>query len=344
MSNLSPLCKTTYNDDIYIDQLIRESDAKSNKTNQSTKDPEKIALARYYQLLGMLFLMLSCSIIKILVAQYSENSFPFFSYLSLRFFAMSFFFLLLIKRENCKLESLFEIKSIKWMIIRIISWFVNYWGYTMAVAYLKFGLATLILMIAPILQNILYSIHFNIRLNMKYIYPCLISFIGVYIIFSNGSDNQVNQKEEIDLNINLLIGFTSGFLCMIAVSYLFISVKFLNTDYDSNNLNYISSFWCGVLSIIFLFMNSLSELLNFFNLKFVILILIIVYLSGMTFYYLNLAVITADIAKTSYLWYLQLPVLALFGVIFYGERYSLGEVVGFVVILLTLLYTSKYVK
>ena len=280
--------------------------------------------------------------IKVAIENFKGDKFPQYVYVSFRLFFVSAICYLMIKTERNQPISLFQLDS-KWMIIRSATWFLCFWSYALSVEYLKLGLATLLLMTSPILQNITFSIYFKTKLSMKYIYSCLICLVGVYIIFQS-SHNSNKGSITADDSLTIIFGIFYGLLNSLANAILLISVKSLNEKFDSTTINYISGFWGGIIAIVVCFIFTPNDLMYFFDISFIFYLIIIGLFSSAGFHFINLAVITADVSKSSYIMYLQLPVLAIFGMIFYNETYILIEYIGFAIIIVVCIYTSKYLS
>ena len=84
--------------------------------------------------------------------------------------------------------------------------------------------------------------------------------------------------------------------------------------------------------------------LIFLNFKFLIYAILIGICAYIGFHFLNLSAELEDISKISYINYCQLPMSALFDVIILNSKYSIIEILGISIIVLTLLYTSFYMK
>ena len=316
----------------------------SNDSKQSTKSssPEIVNLARKYQLYGVCSFICSCAMIKVAIENFQGDKFPQYVYVSFRLFFLSAVCYLMIKNEGNEPKSLFQLDS-KWMMIRSVIWFISFWFYALSVEYLKLGLTTLLIMTSPILQNITFSIYFKTKLNMKYIYSCLICLFGVYLIFQS-SHNSNKDSITAEDSLIIILGIFYGLLNALAIAILYISVKNLNETFDSTTINYISGFWGGVIALVVCLILTPHDLLYFFDISFIFYLILIGLFSSSGFHYINLAIITADISKSSYIMYLQLPALGLFGMIFYNESYILIEYIGFAIIIVVSIYTSKYLS
>ena len=273
-----------------------------------------------------------------------------------------------------QLKILIDIKDFKWIFIRTFAWIMCFTSFSNALIFMKIGTAILLIMLSPIIQNIIFSVYFKTPLDFKYMYSCCVSIIGIYLmLFSNkkilnNKNEYNNDNNSYDINDNnnkiniiitnnnnnhsylfdtsegIVIGSIFCILNSIFLSILLIGTKNLNKVYSLENINYICSFWgcivIFVLSIIF----DYKSLIYYLYFKFFIGCFLISILSYIGFLYANKAVVTTDISKISYLMYIQLPVLTLFGIIVYGESYSLIEYIGFLIVLTTCLYTTLFIK
>lgn len=331
-----------------VEKLDIRQSILSSLSSKSTKDPEQIKKARIYQFFGVLSFSLSGVFIKIIFEKYS-SSFPFFTYLSVRFFFLSLMCHLSMQHYNYNIESLLKFNSKKWMIIRIISFFFSFWLFPLSMKYLKLGLATLITVTSPIFQNILYAFFFNLKINMKYIYACIVCFIGVFTIFTQSQKNTLSEVQGEEAEIvdsdrdNVVLGIFFALSNSIIIALLYISVKKISADMSTYNINYISSFWSGIIGLVFSILFDSSGLKFYFNIVFLFYLVIIALFTFLGLHFINLAIITADISKSSYIMYLQLPIHALFGVLFYNETYNFVELIGIAIILVSSIYTSFFI-
>lgn len=337
-SESTPTTQITINSNIsHIDNR------QSTLSNQSTKDPTLIKKARIYQLLGILNLSFSGVFVKIMVEKYSLD-FPYMFYLSLRFFLLALLCRLDMIYNNHNIESLiyFNSTNLKWVIFRIGIFLLSFLLFPLSMKYLKFGLSTLILVTSPVFQNIIYAIYYNLKLNMKYIYACLICLVGVFIIITQSHKNNLNEPNlERD---NILLGIFFSISNSVLIGFIYLSVKIMSSDMNIFNINYITSFWDGVLCFIYVIVKEITTIKYMMDYNFMMLMAVVVLLSYFGFHYINLSIVTADISKSSYIMYLQLPIHGLFGILFYNETYNLVESCGVLIILITSIYTSVFIN
>lgn len=332
---------------------------------------EAIYLARKYQIIGSVMFSISSIIIKIAVEHFGNN-FPQFNYIVLRFlgiFILTYLKLKLninmdsntnnevINSNDNNIESLFILKNKTWITIRCLAWIMSFLCYSISLIFVKMGIATLILMMSPIIQNVLFSIVFRTPLDLRYIYACIISFLGIYLLLNgnNLSDTNLNVNNlEKDVNSShskwfnttkgTLIGTSIGILNAISIAVIFLCTKKLSVYYNMSNINYICCFWSTLTVFILNILFNIKSLIYYFDLMFLLYSFFITIFSFFGFYYVNLAVITAEVSKSSYLMYIQLPIISIFGIILYQESYCLLEYVGFIIIMISCLYTSLYIR
>lgn len=338
------------------DNLIKVEDFDTDNLKKNEEDMTN--LARKYQLIGTSGFTTSCAILKIAVSHW-DKSFPQLVYVGIRILGICLISFIYMKIKGERVESLFNVKNKKWMLIRAVSWLLSFSLYSISVTYLKQGTASLLVMLSPILQNIVYSYIFNTPHDKRYFYTCFISLIGVYLVFYDNSSSTVALNDEsnpsnteiydsaglvVKTPQEIMIGIICGIINAFAIAFMYSSVKSLNEEYDSNNINYISSFWTGIIALILSCIITPGDVHFYFNPMLVFYCLIIAVFSFIGFHFVNQAIITADISKSSYIMYLQLPTLAIFGMILYDERYTILEYFGFIVILAASIYTSRYIK
>lgn len=214
--------------------------------------------------------------------------------------------------------------------------------FTLSLKYLKLGIAVTLNMTTAIIQNILTPLILKEKFNKKYAYICLISFIGVILLCLNKSSN--SSKDFKTFDYNLFIGIIIGILNAICVALVYILTKQLQKDYTTNDLNIITSFWIFVF--LFFYSISIYNKYNFlfFDTFFVVISIIIGFFTFLAFYFMGLSVKYGDISKTSYITYLQLPILFLIGVLFFSEHYSMLEFLGSFIIFGCVYYAFYYIK
>lgn len=323
---------------------ISENDNTSplNPKIESKDDEENIRLARKYQFISTLCLIGTCTVIKFIQNHWRPKAHGLFwtnYYGFQRFFFMCICSYFGAKANGYQVKSLIDFGTeFKWMWVKIVSWSITILALAISIGNLKLGTAIVIFMTSPILQNIFSSLLLGEKLEMKYIYSCIISLFGVWVMFMNHTD--ANQAE-----CNHFIGLLAGIVNSISTAIMYISSKYLQKDFDYINLNYVCTFWCSVLLFINLLLTSSApSFADYFDPLFCFSCIILAILSYYAFNLLNLALKLADVGKTSYFMYLQLPVLAIIGMIVWAERYTVLELSGGLLILVTLLVTTQVLK
>ena len=243
------------------------------------------------------------------------------------------------------------------MIVRCISWIICFFCYSLTLNYLKVGLAVILLMLSPLFQNVLFSLYFKYPLDFRYIYTCCISFIGIcLLLFGKNNSKEIENNISIDTNTNTntntdnysvngtILGIILSLFNCISMSVYSICTKNLSKFYNTSNINYISSFWCIISVFILNILLSFNTLAYCFNLSFLFHCFLVGLFSFFGFHFINKAIVTADISKSSYIFYVQLPIVSLFGIFFYGESYTFLECIGFTVVLISSVYTSFFIN
>jgi drug/metabolite transporter (DMT)-like permease len=339
------------NSKLFDDKLIQQIDEPNENTEDSNENSDlnvnNLNQARIYRLYTVLLFTLSNFTFKILSSKWKSNCV--FQSCGLRFLIMFTICKFQSFYTSTSLYSFYNISIYKpkiyvFMLRCLFTAFANIFFY-LSLGYLKVGISICINMTSPILQNILSYFIFKETLSIKYLLLCSLSMIGVYLILNNGSslDKEKDKNENTSSSsfFLLLTGLLLSFLSSFSTAFLYISTKMLNSlNISIHQLNYSSSFLIGAVNFfVAIFFFSESNFL-FLNCSFLFFHLLIGFSSYCCFYYLGLSTKLADISKTSFITYLQLPIISVLGYFVYNEDYSFYEIIGICLILFSLLYGS----
>ena len=318
----------------------------SNENNESSNNLNK---AYIYAILSLLSFSL-CNI-HMKIISYKISTLTMYNFTIIRQLSICLTAFLYLKYKNSHLD----IKSINifslyttnrneffWMCIRSFLLTFGTLCATYAVMNIKQLHVTLIINLAPILSNILAPFIVDQSFKISYLYITFISFIGMVIMIWN---DQLLVFDASSDNKNILLGTLSALSFALTIVITNFSLITLNKLYDSYNLNYISSFWAflsGFLILIIIkgldfILSTLSMFLLFNGFLNGLLMLI-------SYILLYQSLIYAEVQKTSFISYLQIPIVTLFAYIAYDEALTFQEIIGGMILLGSIIYAYKYLK
>lgn len=230
-----------------------------------------------------------------------------------------------------------------WMLTRSLGMTIFFIFFPLSTSYLKLGTAVVILSINPILTNILSSIILKEKFIPKYLVSCIIAFFG--LLLTTLSSHHSSSESDAKLTFNdLLFGCFIGLISALSFALINISGKVLIKSFSSEDLNYITSTWGIIINFIIMIFFDRKAFSVFFDGTYLFFIILIGITTWVTYHLGNIAIKLADISKTSYILYLQIPIVALYEIIILGISYSFLEVLGILIIVSSLLITSVFYK
>jgi drug/metabolite transporter (DMT)-like permease len=292
--------------------------------------------ARYYRLYTVLLFTLTNFLFKLITVNWNIDYM--YHSISLRFGFMaliSYYYITHYEKEE--ISNLIDFKGKHaYIIIRCLMVILTMVFFTLSLFYVKVGVASCLNMTTPIFQNILSYLLLRESFNLKYIYVCLISLVGVYLLVFDTSSESIGN--------NTIIGVILSLLCSISNAFVYIVTKFLQDSFTTQNLNYLTSFWIMIFGLFYslIVYSELNYL--YYDILFILLHIIIGLCSFYCYHFLGLCLKYADVSKTSYITYAQLPLISILGLIFYNEIFTLSEFTGVLIIISSVLYASFYIK
>lgn len=228
-----------------------------------------------------------------------------------------------------------------WMLTRSLGMTLFFIMFPLSTAYLKLGTAVVILSINPILTNILSSLILKEKFIPKYLVSCIVAFIGLLLATLN-SHNSTNEADEKLTYNDILYGCLIGLISAFSFALINISGKVLIKSFSSEDLNYITSTWGIILNFIIMIIFDRKAFGVFLHGTYLFFIVLIGITTWVTYHLGNIAIKLADISKTSYILYMQIPIIALYEIIVLGISYNLLELLGILIIIGSLLITSVF--
>lgn len=233
-------------------------------------------------------------------------------------------------------------KIIVWMTIRIFSLFFGSLLILIGVHNLKQAYVTVIICTYPIISNLLSPIIINQPLRIKYIIACFMCLLGIIIMVSN-------QQSDISTNNNnkksIVIGSISTFGFAFIISLTNFSLITLKEDYDVFNINYVTSMLATILGILYiLIVYDISYLFNNLTIINTFYGLLNGTLMFMCYMFLYLAFFKVELSKSVYISYIQIPIMSLYGYVFFNETLVFTDYLGGLIILGTVILTSLVFK
>lgn len=238
-----------------------------------------------------------------------------------------------------------------WMKVRIAIMITSMFTIFIPIKHLKMGISTVIFCLMPIFQNFFAYYLMGEAFQKKYVIAFIIAIFGVLIMFSKPkTSNNVNvvAPEVETYHKNTLLGAVCGIINSVIVGLMYSSVKIIGKSIDQFSINYISCYWSAVWLLVISGAYSLffqeREILLLFDLVGALIGLGVGCIVGVCFYSMFIAFTLTDISKTSYITYVQIPFSVIAGLIFFGEKILLTELIGGTIVIGTILLVSVYFK
>lgn len=330
-----------------------ENDFNFSNKNQENRKKENLKLSRIFALISCIFFGTSDMVLKMAKENISDfNIYIMISYRFLTYFLCSCVF---IYYKKVNYTSVFKPKNKKWISSRIASNLLSLFLLKKSFEYIRLGLAICLLMLSPIWGNFFSILFFREKFQMKYITSCIICLFGTYIIslgeeirrgdvnFSNSNKSNIEKTSKIESNnYELYIGLFFGLSASLFVSMNMMGSKILMKIYkNTHDLNLTVGFW-GTISAFFLSFLQFDKSLNFFDRRVIIFGIIngISNFSANTF--VNLAYELAPFNKISFIFYFQIVIGLLYGLLIFGERLVLLDLIGSFIIIGYNYISAKY--
>ena len=314
-----------------------------NKDNLNTNEIESyIFKARILSLISHIILALSDIPLKSYTEKYETKGLFVLNFWR-SFFCVVTCYIFMIK-EGIQINPLFEFgdnnnKRLH-LILRSISPCLANIFLTFALSKLKLGIVIVVISTYPIFQAILGQIFLNEKISKSYYVGLFISLFGVYLMSLGHNDQDDNKNDKIDNSWNIIMGYIYCTLNTLLIGqYLFSSKVLLDYKYEPYNLNLHSFVWS--LPVVF-FLNlfdqsSLYYWLDPYIFIFGLLNGVFVFIG---FILLSMSIQYVDQSKSSYLTYIEIPISALIGYFIYGEILSYIELLGGLIIIVTMVGLS----
>lgn len=330
---------------------VSKSDVESTSENNVNLTYAKIAV-----LLCNFFFSLNALTVKLLNSYKKDYNLNLFG--AIRFITISYVSYLFLKYKNQEIKSLFDIKNWKWFLIRVFSNHMALIFFTLSLFYIRMSTNACIYMVYPLFTNLLSTFFLKEKFQIKYYFACIICLIGC--IFFSISEKNSNVSSEIAITLdrstntdntsisNDHLGFTIflGILCAaldgLFTSVMSISSKFLMYEMNSNQANMLIGQLLSIISLITALFSMDSFIECILDIGFILYSILNGLVTLGAFYFLNEGVENAELSKTSYVTYCQLVFSVLFGIIFFGEKLLMFDILGFSFIIGTNVYLTFF--
>lgn len=364
------------------DVIIAKERKLSTISNKSKKEYPHLTYARLLYLCSNLLFVLSSITMKLLIMHNDKGGKLSFAFLRYSTVALYFAFNILNKENfdwfrtdfldssmlnlnDGKITTILKISNIYnfnnkskfWILTRSICLCMMTVCVILSFKYIKFSISNAIFMISPILNNFIASVLTTEPFLKKYLYSCIISFVGIIIICIGNNSSQHNSQHnsstttDIQNNddsfiiiLNTIIGtiivITNA--CLVATAN---TVFKIITNIDETTINFVSSFYSSILLLIY-------EIVTIFFLDFpsyydgtlIILGIINGIGIGLSFHLMAESFKYSTISQTSFMMYSQLPTSVIIGYLFFNEHLSIVELIGISIIIINTVYVSIFVK
>ena len=240
-------------------------------------------------------------------------------------------------------------KELKWFIVRSFFLIIGAICIMYGIMNIKQMNVILLINLCPLIKNLVAPYFINQKFRYQYLIVTMVAFIGIIIMILGGEN--VSSAEEIQVEDNnsevknQFLGTIVIIFFAFTITITNFSIVILNQEYDSYNLSYVSSFWAFIIGfVMILLFKGLFFMYEYFTLFIILNGLLNGTIMCGSYVFLYHSYVHAEVQKTAYLNYIQIPVLTLFAYVFYNETINIYEVIGASVLLGTVYYTSKYIK
>lgn len=304
---------------------------------------ENISLAIKYAILSnLLFVMSSISIKYYVEIQSYPPTFEFAIYQQIGVAVTAYLCIKYLGNhvKDFKKEEHLEM----WMVIRVFLLFFGTALVVIAFSNVKPSWITVIISMNPIFINLLSTIILKQRFIISYIYYCIIAFGGV-VIMINGSSEADVQLVAVGHDKSMILGIVASTIFSLTIAILDISMIKLTETFDAFSLNFYCSIYAAAFGFLFLiFSYGPLSVFQYTNLSLVIFGNLNGFFIGLSLFFLNLAFQQADVSRTSYLSYLQVPLVTGLSYLLFGDLINLLELLGIIIIMSSVSYASIYAK
>lgn len=325
------------------ESLVTENQ-NSSETNKTIDETKLIYDARIYSFLGHLFFVVADLFMKLYTENYHEKGVIIFA--GNRASSSFIICLLYMKYHNMQIINLTYLgknkKIATFNLIRQIANIIVFYLLTYSMSQLKLGIVSTLLLTYPIFQALQAPFILNEKVNKQYYIAFLIALFGVYLMTCTKDD--LEKKFEDSYSPNYFLGTSAIVLCAFSAGILFNSIKVVVEEFDVYNMNLMASFWTSIFFYTVCLVFTPSQILLLSEFKLVVYSVLNGTFSFLALLYLCKSVEFVDPSKSSYITYMELPLLALFGYLFFGELLTLLEILGAVIILVTIIYVSYYIN
>lgn len=326
-------------------KLIIDSSTVNDFSEEKPKFEQDLFKAKKYAMIAILIMSLTNLEIKFMTNIYPTSAKNCFS--SIRNMGISLSAYIYMKYSGLNPAYLFYMgKERNWMIFRIIMLSCSNAILMLSLYHIKMTIVTVASMTAPIISSVIATICLGEKLIKEYMYSCVISLLGVLIMLFDKLVLGSNSDEEEDPNKIYLLGLLFTVMYVVFGSFLNVSLKVIGKEFDNFNINYISAFWASAITFTYclLFEEWNKSFVYTFDIGFFLMSFTNGFATFIFYYFLYIAVMSADFNKINYVHYLILPMQAFYGIVIFSESFTFLEFVGSLLIVCTVIYSTLYLK
>lgn len=341
--NISNISNISINSDNNEPNFTPNTNYPEESNNQMT---ELIYQARIYSLLSHLIFVISDLFMKYFTEKYHDKALLVFSFY--RSLSAFFYMYLHMKVYNIPIIDItFFGKNQRIRYFNIIRNLLNpiiFILLTYSMSQIKLGLVSTLFMTYPIFQALQGPYITYEKVNKNYYIACGVSLLGVYLISS--SDNSKTYSDGYEANIYL--GYFSILCCSFLTGLFFNINKVVIEEIDAYNMNLSINLFSSVLFIIIIVVGNLGNLSEVWetltDLKLIFYSSFNGLFSTLALYLISKSTEFVDPSKSSYLAYIEMPLLCILGYLFFGEVLGFIQILGSVMIVLTIFFVSYYIN
>jgi drug/metabolite transporter (DMT)-like permease len=241
-------------------------------------------------------------------------------------------------------------------ILRLIFYNICNPFITISISLVKLSMFSVINMMHPIIQAFVTKFLFGEKIKKVYYVTLVTCFIGIVIMCSK--PDYINEGENVNTNgeisdekiesddstnaIKFFLGILASLISAIAAGFFFpIQNKILKTT-DVYNTNLFVAFWSIPISFMISFIFEYEYLSYYFNFFMLWTSFGNGFFMAISFLLMTRSLEKVSCNKTSYMAYIQLPLITLFGLVFFNERVTFVEFIGGLVIVSSIVITTQF--
>lgn len=245
------------------------------------------------------------------------------------------------------INSIFLGKSIRIRYFNIIRGLLNpivFLLITYSSSQIKIGLVATLYMTYPLFQALQGPYITREKVHIKYYIAFIVSLLGVFFISSSDKSKIYSDGYE----ANLFLGYISVLACSFLIGLFFNINKIVINEVDAYNMNINISLCSSLIFIIIIFLDNIGNISNIIKNLTDLNLIFLSSLNGLSsclaLYYISKSTEYVEPSKSSYLAYIEMPLICAYGYLIFSEVLTIIQIFGSFIIVFTIFYVSYYLK